>query len=62
MGYGELLCFDFTQKLSKEKSSSRAPLSRNEDHALNSHLAKHSSFASLTEFSKSKYFFVGSSK
>ena len=55
-GYRELLCFDFTQKLSKEKSSSRAPLSRNEDHTLNSYLAKHSSLAGLTEFRKSKYF------
>ena len=32
----ELLCFDFTQKLSEKKNGSRAPLGRNEDHALNS--------------------------
>lgn len=55
-----LLCFDFTQKLSEEKSSSRAPLGRNEDWALNSpDLAKHASFAGWTEFSKSKYFLEG---
>lgn len=39
----ELLCFDLTQKLSEEKSYSRAPLSRNEDCTLNSLTsAKHS--------------------
>lgn len=32
----ELLCFDFTQKLSEKKSGSRAALGRNEDHARNS--------------------------
>lgn len=55
----ELLGFGLTQKLSKEKSGSRASLSRNEDLGLNSpDLAKHS-VASLTEFRKSKYFLEG---
>lgn len=49
MGHRELLCFDFTQKFSKEKSRPRAPLSKNENHALNSpDLAKHSPLASLS--------------